>query len=153
MASIWSTMAAFLRSVTLVALAAHAVSGTAVLKFREDVFGVDAWHNYVRSPSDSLLNPRKILSANTTGNVTNPDGLLGGNGLPTILTRNEEDTSIPTLLVDFGQNVVGIVTVTFAGSSNSSEGLPGLKLAFSETQQYLTNVSDFTRSDNMATVS
>ncbi|KAJ6109535.1 hypothetical protein N7486_001770 [Penicillium sp. IBT 16267x] len=144
-------MAAFLRSVTLVALAAHAVSGTAVPKFREDVFGDDAWHNYVRSPSDSFLIPRKILSANTTGNVTNPDGLLGGNGSPTILTRNEEDTSIPTLVVDFGQNVVGIVTVTFAGSSNSSEGLPGLKLAFSETQQYLTNVSDFTRSDNLAT--
>jgi hypothetical protein len=93
------------------------------------------------------------MSAHTTGNVTNPDGLLGRNGSPTILTRNEGETSVPTLVVDFGQNVVGTATITFAGSSNSSEGLPGLKLAFSETLQYLTNVSDFTRSDNMAAVS
>lgn len=144
-------MATFLRGATLVALAAHAVSG-AVFKPRDDAL-VDFWHKYVRSPSDSLLKPQSILSANTTGNVTNPDGLLGGNGSPTILTRNEGDTSVPSLVVDFGQNAVGIVSITFAGSSNSSKGLPGLKLAFSETQQYLTNVSDFTRSDNMAAVS
>ncbi|KAJ5554257.1 hypothetical protein N7513_004216 [Penicillium frequentans] len=143
-------MAAFLRGATLVALAAHAVSGAAVFKPRYDALGGNSWHKYVRSPSDYLLKPQSILSANTTGNVTNPDGLLGGNGSPTTLTRNEGDTSVPTLVVDFGQNVVGIVSITFAGSSNSSEGLPGLKLAFSETQQYLTNVSDFTRSDNMA---
>ncbi|KAJ5716831.1 hypothetical protein N7488_002477 [Penicillium malachiteum] len=66
-----------------------------------------------------------------------------------MLTRNEGDTDIPSLVFDFGQNVVGILSINFAGSSNSSEGFPGLKLAFSETQQYLTNVSDFTRSDNM----
>lgn len=145
-------MATFLRGATLVALAAHAVSGAAVFKPRDDALGGNSWHKYVRSPSDYLLKPQSILSANTTGNVTNPDGLLGGNGSPTTLTRNEGDTSVPTLVVDFGQNVVGIVSITFAGSSNSSEGLPGLKLAFSETQQYLTNVSDFTRSDNMAAV-
>ncbi|KAJ5658312.1 uncharacterized protein N7484_001961 [Penicillium longicatenatum] len=143
-------MATFLKCAALVALAAHTVSGTAVFKPREDVFGNNSWHKYVRSPSSSLLKPQSIMSAHTTGNVTNPDGLLGWNGSPTILTHNEGETSIPTLVVDFGQNVVGIATITFAGSSNSSEGLPGLKLAFSETLQYLTNVSDFTRSDNMA---
>ncbi|KAJ5752487.1 hypothetical protein N7520_009404 [Penicillium odoratum] len=97
------------------------------------------------------VKPLNIPSANISGNITNPEGLLGGNGLSTILTRNEGDPSIPTLVVDFGQNVVGIVSITFSGSSNASEGFPGLKLAFSETQQYLTNTSDFTRSDNMAT--
>lgn len=111
----------------------------------------DDWHRFVRSPSNPTVKPHGILSANTTGDVTNPSGLLGGNGNPTVMTRKEGDMP-PSLVVDFGQNVVGIVSISFAGSTNSTEGFPGLKLAFSETQQYLTNTSDFTRSDNLPAV-
>lgn len=142
-----------LRNALLAVLSAGVVSSAAVHKARGVGFGDNTWQGFVRSPNTTTIKPQSILSANTTGNVTNPDGLLGGNGSPTILTRaNGDDSNIPTVVIDFGQNVVGIVSIDFAGSSNSSEGFPGLKLAFSETQQYLTNISDFTRSDNMAGV-
>nr|WP_222618412.1 alpha-L-rhamnosidase C-terminal domain-containing protein [Nakamurella sp. PAMC28650] len=51
----------------------------------------------------------------------------------------------PSITVDFGKVVVGYPRITFAGAS---PGHPGIRLAFSETQQYLTDTSDFTRSDN-----
>lgn len=55
------------------------------------------------------------------------------------------------IVVDFGQNVAGYLSIKFAGASNSTPGLPGIRLAFSETIQYgyLTNFSDFSRSDNV----
>ncbi|KAJ5729313.1 uncharacterized protein N7483_003821 [Penicillium malachiteum] len=141
----------FLWGVLFAILPAYTVSGAAVSnsKSHERDLQNNSWHRYIRSPSSDLVKPQSIPSANITGNVTNPNGLLTADSPPTILTRKEEDTDIPSLVIDFGQNVVGIVSINFAGSYNSSEGFPGLKLAFSETQQYLTNVSDFTRSDNM----
>lgn len=146
-------MAVFLKGALLVALSVRVVSGIAVSEPQGNGFGDDGWYKYVRSPSNTTLRAQSVLLANVTGNVTNPNGLLGKSSSPTILTHTEGDVDIPTLVVDFGQNVVGIVSIDFAGSSNLSAGLPGLKLAFSETQKYLTNVSDFTRSDNMAAVS
>lgn len=130
-------------------LAAGTVCNAAAV--HRDTSGGDSWHRFVRSPSNPIVKPHSILSANTTGDVTNPSGLLGGNGNPTVMTRKEGDMP-PSLVVDFGQDVVGIVSISFAGSTNSTEGFPGLKLAFSETQQYLTNTSDFTRSDNLPVV-
>lgn len=111
-----------------------------------------SWHKYIRSPESLTVKPKSILPANTTGDISNPDGLLDGYKSPTVLTRKDDSDEVPSVIVDFGQNVVGIVSIAFAGSTNSSIGFPGLKLAFSETQQYLTNVSDFTRSDNMPAV-
>ncbi|KAJ5286781.1 hypothetical protein N7478_002467 [Penicillium angulare] len=145
-------MTLYLKSALLGALSVHGVSGAAVSNSQGNILGDNGWHKYVRSPNNTVLRPQSILSGNTTGNVTNPNGLLGEGSSPTTLTRTEEDVDIPSVVVDFGQNVVGIVSIDFAGSSNSSAGFPGLKIAFSETQQYLTNVSDFTRSDNMAAV-
>jgi hypothetical protein len=55
----------------------------------------------------------------------------------------------PSVVVDFGQDVVGYPRLKLAGASAND---PGLELAFSETQQYLTNTSDFTRSDNGDTI-
>lgn len=57
---------------------------------------------------------------------------------------------IPTVVVDFGQNVVGTLSINFAGASANA---PGIRLAFSETLEYLTDVSDFTRSDNVSQAS
>lgn len=115
--------------------------------------GDRSWHEYVRSPKTSIVTPKAILAANTSGDVSNPAGMLGWNRHPTVLTRKQGSDDVPSVIVDFGQNVVGILAISFAGSTNSSAGFPGLKLAFSETQQYLTNVSDFTRSDNLPAVS
>jgi hypothetical protein len=51
---------------------------------------------------------------------------------------------IPRVVVDFGKVVVGYPHVRFAWAS---DGNPGVRLAFSETLQFLTDRSDFTRSD------
>jgi hypothetical protein len=51
----------------------------------------------------------------------------------------------PSVTVDFGKVVVGYPKITFAGAS---AGNPGVRVAFSESTQYLTDRSDFTRSDN-----
>jgi hypothetical protein len=55
------------------------------------------------------------------------------------------------VVVDFGQNIAGYLSIKFGGASNSTPGLPGIRLAFSESIQYgyLTSVSDFSRSDNV----
>lgn len=56
-----------------------------------------------------------------------------------------DDPPVPSVTVDFGKVVVGYPVVHFAGAS---AGNPGVRLAFSETTQYLTDVSDFSRSYN-----
>ncbi|KAJ5085882.1 hypothetical protein N7532_010653 [Penicillium argentinense] len=139
----------FLKGAIAATLVASAGCHAAALTRRNLSFGGTDWHKYIRSPDKSIVKPRSSLSANTTGGVVNPDGLFGTKGSPTILTRKDGRDDIPSLVIDFGQNVVGIVSIDFAGSTNSSEGLRGLRLAFSETKQFLTNTSDFTRSDNM----
>lgn len=53
---------------------------------------------------------------------------------------------IPTIVVDFGIDVVGYPEISFGGASTNH---PGIRLAFSETTTYLTDISDFTRSDNV----
>jgi hypothetical protein len=120
--------------------------------------GADDWQKYVRSPSTQIIHPKSIVANYTLGNVTNPDGLLTGRG-KTILTRpapgsknSSAAESIPTIVVDFGQNIAGYLSIKFAGALNSTHGLPGIRLAFSESIQYgyLTDVSDFSRSDNVS---
>lgn len=135
--------------------------------------GNDAsWQQYVRAPSTDNVSPVAWLPALSTGNITNPDGVIAGQdtGGVTTLTRTGSDEDLPSIVLDFGQNIAGILSINFAGaqpasgdagnaSSSSSSGngstnsispLPGLTLAFSETIEYLTNRSDFTRSDNAA---
>jgi hypothetical protein len=56
-----------------------------------------------------------------------------------------DDPPVPSITVDFGKVVAGYPVVRFAGAS---AGSPGVRLAFSETTQYLTDVSDFSRSYN-----
>lgn len=112
----------------------------------------DEWQKYVRSPSTQIIHPTSIVANYTQGNVTNPDGLLTGHG-KTILTRsNSSAASVPTIVVDFGQNIAGYLSIKFGGAYNSTPGLPGIRLAFSESLQYgyLTDVSDFSRSDNVS---
>lgn len=52
----------------------------------------------------------------------------------------------PTIVLDFGINVVGSLQISFGGASSNH---PGIRLAFSETTTYLTDLCDFTRSDNV----
>jgi hypothetical protein len=114
----------------------------------------DDWQKYVRSPATNIVRPVRVLSNYTQGNVTNSSGLLTGKG-STVFTRvvPAPDATAgdvpPTIVVDFGQNVVGFLSINFGGSYNSTPGLPSIRLAFSETLEYLTNVSDFSRSYNV----
>ncbi|KAJ6782802.1 hypothetical protein PWT90_09672 [Aphanocladium album] len=108
---------------------------------------VPSWHQYVRSPPSNTVKPLRILDDKTSGNVQNPNSLISGNG-KTIFNRPSAGDPAPTVIVDFGQNVVGLLKIDFAGSVNGSGGLPGIRLAFSETLQFLGDRSDFTRSDN-----
>jgi hypothetical protein len=116
----------------------------------------DQWQKYVRAPSSTTVSPVSIVSNYTQGNVTNPNGLLTIGGAPTILTRPEPAPGAadvtPEIVIDFGQNIVGYLSINFAGASNSTPGLPGIRLAFSESIQYgyLTNLSDFSRSENVS---
>ncbi|TVY16699.1 hypothetical protein LARI1_G003901 [Lachnellula arida] len=106
----------------------------------------DDWEKYVQSPATNIVSPVAIVSNYTQGNIQNVEGLLAGQGVTT-LTRNDGDI-VPTIVVDFGQNIAGFLSIQFGGAYNSTPGIPSIRLAFSETLEYLTNVSDFSRSDN-----
>ena len=103
-------------------------------------------HKYVRAPSTKLVRPAAVLK--THGNVQNAEALINNNGVAT-LNRPHSDDPIPSITLDFGQNIVGFVQIHFAGASDNS---PGIRLTFSETTEYLKNISDFTRSDNGDTI-
>jgi hypothetical protein len=120
----------------------------------------DSWQKYVRAPSSNIIKPVRIVSSYPTGGAKNPNGLIDGSG--TTLTRRPAsgnattaagrpiaDTQ-PELIVDFGQNYAGVLSINFGGASNSTPGFPGIRLAFSETLQYLSNYSDFSRSNNVS---
>ena len=124
------------------------------LNARED------WQKYIRSPPTNTVRPVRVLGEFTRGNVTNPEGLLTGKG-STILTRNgtAQDTTWayadpydipPAIVVDFGQNIAGLLSINFGGAYNTTRGLPGIRLAFSETLQFLSDLSDFSRSNNVS---
>jgi hypothetical protein len=151
------TIMAFFRALTLAAITASTAAAAGTIPERQrntksPRASTSSWEKYVRSPPAKIVKPASILSQNTTGNVTNANGMIDGTG-PTVLSRSSDTDSVPSIVVDFGQNVVGIVSIDFAGSQNTTVGLPGLKVAFSETTQYLTDRSDFTWSDNASGVS
>lgn len=111
-----------------------------------------SWHQYVRAPSSTTISPVSYLEEYSSGNITNPGGIVG-DGVTT-LTRTDSSEDLPSIVLDFGQNYAGILSIKFAGASapdsTNTTAVPGLALAFSETLEYLTNRSDFTRSDNQA---
>ncbi|MGW2234266.1 alpha-L-rhamnosidase-related protein [Streptomyces sp. NPDC001759] len=56
----------------------------------------------------------------------------------------EPPAAPPGVTVDFGKVVVGYPRIRFTSASDNA---PGVRLAFSETRRFLTDRSDFTRSD------
>ncbi|KAF6838179.1 alpha-l-rhamnosidase a [Colletotrichum plurivorum] len=113
-----------------------------------------SWHRYVRASKSRIIYPVRVLPDLTRGNVTNPSGLITGEAGPTILSRCSDSDETPAVTVDFGQNTVGNLSISFDGSStpDTSGARPGIRLAFSETLQFLSNVSDFSRSYNGDTI-
>lgn len=118
-----------------------------LLSKKQAADGSPDWQKYVRAPSSNIIAPQSIVT--TSGQVTNPNALLQQGGQVTTLTRASGSNNIPSITVDFGQNTVGYLSINFAGASRTP---PGIRLAFSETLQYLSDTSDFSRSDNVSTI-
>jgi hypothetical protein len=138
-------------SISAVSLFTHITAASSPSQWQQMILGPQQeteWQKYIRSPLSEIVRPARVLSDYTTGNVTNGEGLLNGKG-STILTRMQPSVA-PTIVVDFGQNTVGILSIKFGGSYNLTMGLPSIRLAFSETMEYLTERSDFTRSYNVS---
>lgn len=112
---------------------------------RQDASAVPSWQKYVRAPSSNIISPQSIV--NTSGDVNNPNALLRQGGGVTTLTRANGSNDVPSIIVDFGQNTVGYLSINFAGASATP---PGIRLAFSETLTYLSNISDFSRSNSVS---
>ncbi|MBA2677413.1 MAG: alpha-L-rhamnosidase [Ktedonobacteraceae bacterium] len=85
-------------------------------------------YNY--SPTTRTLAPTAIYT--TSGTVSNPTNLLAGQS-----TRLSGKNAY--VAIDFGKEVGGIVTLTFAGSSDSSQSIG---LAFSESSNNVGTNSD-----------
>ena len=101
------------------------------------------WQSYIVGPETGHVVPSQILS--TSGNVTNAPGLLPNGTSPATLSRPSSSDTPPNITIDFGLNTVGYLQIAFSGAS---ENVPGLRIAFSETTEFMSNRSDFTRSDN-----
>ncbi|KAF7856031.1 hypothetical protein EAF04_009987 [Stromatinia cepivora] len=114
---------------------------------RQYASAIPNWHKYVRAPSSSIISPQGI--ANMSGEVTNPNALLQPGGQVTTLTRANGSSNIPSITVDFGQNMAGYLSINFAGASKTP---PGIRLAFSERLEYISGVSDFSRSNHGDTI-
>ncbi|KAI1174195.1 glycoside hydrolase family 78 protein [Nemania sp. FL0916] len=144
-AGLWPAASIPIPIITLILATATASPSAPILPRQSPA----SWEQYVRAPSSAIVRPHGILSNYTQGSVTNPSGLISvsGSSGATVLTGTADQTETPSLVVDFGQNVVGQLLLDFAGSTNGSGGFPGVRLAFSEALEYLTDRSDYTRSD------
>ncbi len=92
--------------------------------------GRSAGDAYIYAPSSRTLAPVAVHS--TSGSVTSPQNVLSG--APTRLSG-----AGAALVLDFGKEVGGLVTLHFAGASGSGQQLG---LAFSESSLYTGPVSD-----------
>ncbi|ESZ97498.1 glycoside hydrolase family 78 protein [Sclerotinia borealis F-4128] len=117
-----------------------------LLSKKQDSSSSPNWQKYVRATSSNIVVPQSVVT--TSGKVTNPNALLQQGGQVTTLTRDSGSINIPSITLDFGQNTVGYLSINFAGAL----GTPGIRLAFSETLQYLSDTSDFSRSNQGDTI-
>ena len=88
------------------------------------------WDVYMLAPATRTLTPVAIYT--TSGTVSNPTNVLSGSA-----TRISGTGSYITL--DFGKEVAGIVTLSFADASTSNESVG---LAFTESNAFVGTASD-----------
>lgn len=135
-----------------------ALPGITVLSNSDGVpqdFGVETWDGAAWKPAgtvtgNSSVQRRVPFAAPVTTSqvrITVTKNQAAGKGN---YTRVNEvwpglvaDEPVASVTLDFGQVVVGYPKFDFAGSSGTR---PGIRLAFSESQQYLSDVSDYSRS-------
>ncbi|MET7745701.1 alpha-L-rhamnosidase C-terminal domain-containing protein [Streptomyces sp. NPDC005385] len=153
------TIGAFPDTLTITVPAAREMSGITLISNSDGVptdFTVDAWKDdawqTVATVEDNDVIQRavpfasKVTTTRIRITVTGVQDTAKG-----AFTRVNEvwpepvaPVAAPSVTVDFGKVVVGFPRVRFTSASDNS---PGVRLAFSETKQFLTDRSDFTRSD------
>ncbi|MEV6635106.1 alpha-L-rhamnosidase C-terminal domain-containing protein [Actinoplanes sp. NPDC051470] len=154
------TIAAFPDVLTITTPAAVALPGITLLSNPDGVikdFTVETWSGSAWQPAATVAGNTAIqVRVPFTAPVPTTQVRITVTGVQSSgrgdFTRVNEvypglvaDEPVPSVTVDFGQVVAGYPVLRLAGAS---AGNPGLRLAFSETKQYLTDVSDFTRSYN-----
>ena len=134
----------------LAGITVQATPGHAVSRFRVDVWRSGAWQ-----PAATVTGNRELQRAVAFARPVRTDRVridvmpgAGGHAsvrLAAVWPGVVRDDPPPGVVLDFGKVVAGHLHLAFAGASGNH---PGIRLAFSETRQYLGERSDFTRSDN-----
>ncbi|MER5427944.1 alpha-L-rhamnosidase C-terminal domain-containing protein [Streptomyces sp. NPDC002588] len=153
------TLGVFPDTLTITVPAAEQLSGITVVSnsdgvptdFAVEVWQNDAWHT-VATVSDNDAIQRAVPFAQPVSTTGIRITLTGVQDTPRgAFTRINEvwpapvaPVVVPSVTVDFGKVVVGYPRIRFASASDNS---PGVRLAFSETKECLSDRSDFTRSD------
>ncbi|MZD09943.1 alpha-L-rhamnosidase, partial [Streptomyces sp. SID5785] len=119
--------------------------------FTVDVWSGDAWERAAtRSDNDVVQCPVPFDRALTGSKVRITVTGVQDNHQGAFTRVNEvwpeavEAVEPPSVTVDFGKVVVGYPRIRFSGASDNR---PGVRVAFSETREFLTDRSDFTRND------
>lgn len=105
-----------------------------------------SWQQYIVGPQERIIYPQRIVS--TSGNVTNAQAVIQRSG-DLVLSRSSQDETPPAVILDFGINVVGFLRVAFNGATANR---PGIRIAFSETLQFLSDLSDYSRSNGASPI-
>jgi hypothetical protein len=153
------TLAAYPDTLTITLPAAATLPGLTLISNSDGVpvdFTVDTWQNGAwRStasvtgnsavqravPFDAPVSTDKVRITVTADQET-PAGTF--TRVNEVWPQPVEPVEAPSVTVDFGKVVVGYPRVRF---TSASDNRPGVRLAFSETRQFLTDRSDFTRND------
>ena len=104
------------------------------------------WQPYVLATGASRLTPIRIVSV--SGKVSNPVGLLDGTRGGAKLTWDGKG-AMPTILVDYGVESGGVALFTVTATSARLFAPVTVRVAFSETQQFMTATGDYFTSEDI----
>ncbi len=96
----------------------------------------ESWREYVDAPRSRVVHPAAVVQA--TGDVENPEALVGGPGVTTLRYGGEADQK-PAVVLDFGREVGGFPVFGVRGHSQRAV----LRSAFSETIEALHPFGDY----------
>ncbi|WP_405834297.1 alpha-L-rhamnosidase C-terminal domain-containing protein [Streptomyces sp. NBC_01176] len=153
------TLGVFPDTLTITVPSVQQLSGITVISnsdgvptdFTVETWQNDAWHTAATVADNDVIQravpfAQPVSTTQVRITVTNVQDTPRG-----AFTRVNEvwpaavaPVEVPSVTVDFGKVVVGYPRIRFASASTDS---PGVRVAFSETRQFLTDRSDFTRSD------
>jgi alpha-L-rhamnosidase len=123
-------------AVILLVTPASAGASTAAGPALPDWPTAPGWQQYVEAPSSPNLNPVRVVSF--SGDVSNPNGIVGGRGGDTTLTRTATDTRPTDIVLDYGQDIGGVPSFTVKAASGS----PTMEAGYSEAAEYVAPGGD-----------